>query len=156
MKLELQGDREIVITRTFKAPARRVFTAWTRADLVTQWWAPKSRGAVVLSCEADVREGGRYRYVTRAGNGFEFAFSGEYREVKPYERLVYTTVFEPMADAGASIVTATFDERGGATLLTLVERYPSPEARTAALESGMELGLPIVMDQLDAVVQSLP
>ena len=73
MKLELQGDREIVITRSFKAPARRVFTAWTRADLVTHWWAPKSRGAVVLSCEADVRVGGRYRYVTRAGNGVEFA-----------------------------------------------------------------------------------
>lgn len=156
MKLELQGDREIVITRSFKAPARRVFTAWTRADLVTQWWAPKSRGAVVVSCEADVRVGGRYRYVTRAGNGFEFAFSGEYREVQPHERLVYTTVFEPMADAGASVVTATFDERDGVTLLRLVERYPSPEARAAALESGMELGLPIVMDQLDAVVQSLP
>lgn len=155
MKLELKGDREIVITRSFKAPAKLVFTAWTKAELIAQWWAPKSRGAVVLSCESDPRVGGRYRFVTRAGNGYEFAFSGEYREVTPFTKLVYTSVFEPMAEAGESLVTATFDDAEGATALTLHEVYPSPEARAAALESGMEKGLVIVMDQLDAVVHSL-
>jgi uncharacterized protein YndB with AHSA1/START domain len=78
--LELKGDREIVIARTFDGPARIVFDAWTRPELVSRWWAPKSRGVEIVSCDADARAGGCYRYVLRHGRG-EFAFSGEYTEV---------------------------------------------------------------------------
>lgn len=152
--MELDGDRTIVIARTFRAPPRIVFDVWTNADFVRRWWAPKSLGAEVVSCEADVRVGGRYRYVTRA-HGQEFAFSGTYDEVTPHTRLVYSQVFEPMADAGAVIVTVTFEEQAGATRVVSQEVYPSKEAREGALASGMEQGMRETMDQLDDLAVSL-
>jgi len=150
--MELKSDREIVITRTFAAPARIVFDAWTRAEHVRRWWAPRSRGAEIVECQADVRVGGKYRYVTRSSRGGEFAFSGEYVEVTPPARLVYTMVYEPMAEAGHVVVTVTFDEQGGSTRLVSHELYPSKEARAAAVASGMEAGMHETMDQLDALV----
>ncbi len=153
--MELKSDREIIITRTFNAPARIVFDAWTKPELVRRWWAPKSHGVVVALCEADVRVGGDYRYVLRQAAGDEFGFSGRYSEVTPHTRLVYTQIFEPMADAGAVIVTVTFDERAGKTYLTSHEMYPSKEAREAALAAGMEHGMRESMDQLDNLVASL-
>lgn len=153
--LELQGDREIVISRTFNGPARIVFDAYTRADLVRRWWAPRSLGVTMVSCEADVREGGGYRYVIQPPMGEPLGFSGRYTEVVPVTRLVYTQVFEPMADAGEAVVTVTFQEDGGRTHMVSRERYPSPEARDGAVASGMEVGMRDTMDQLDALVESL-
>ena len=153
--MELRSDREIVIARTFNGPARVVFEAWTRPELVRRWWAPSSHEVSVVSCDADVRVGGRYRYVLRKVGAEPFGFSGEYTEVTPHTRLVYTQFFEPMMEAGAVIVTVTFDERGGKTHLVSHELYPSKEARLAAVESGMEHGMREAMDQLDALVESL-
>jgi uncharacterized protein YndB with AHSA1/START domain len=153
--MELRSDREIVIARTFRGPARIVFDVYTRADLVKRWWAPKSLGARMLDCQADVRPGGTYRYLIRAGGGEEYAFSGRYTEVTPYSRLVYTQVFEPMADAGEVIVTATFDEFDGNTRFVSRELYPSKEARDATIASGMEKGMRETMNQLDELVVSL-
>lgn len=153
--MALEADRAIVISRTFNGPARIVFDAWTRPELVKRWWAPKSHGVSVVGCDADVRVGGSYRYVLQRDTGDEFAFSGKYTEVTPHTRLVYTSVFEPMADAGAVIVTVTFEERDGKTHLVSHELYPSPEAREAALASGMEHGMRETMDQLDELVASL-
>jgi uncharacterized protein YndB with AHSA1/START domain len=153
--MELVSDREIVIARTFNGPARIVFDAWTRPELVRRWWAPKSHGVSVAECDADVRVGGKYRYVLRRDTGDEFAFSGEYREVTPHTRLVYTQIFEPYAEAGAVMVTVTFEERGGKTHLVSNEIYPSAEAREAALSAGMEHGMRETMDQLDELVASL-
>ena len=153
--MELSGDREIVIARTFRAPPRIVFDAWTKPELVRRWWAPKSLGTEITGCEADVRVGGTYRYVTRAAEG-EFAFIGEYTEITPPSRLVYTQVFEPMADAGAAVVTVTFEDDGrGNTRLVSRELYPSKEIREAVLASGMEHGMRETMDQLDELVASL-
>lgn len=151
----LEGDREIVIERTFNAPARIVFEAWTKPELVKRWWAPRSRGVSLIACDADVRVGGRYRYVLRTAAGDEFAFSGEYREITPHSRLVYTQIFEPMADAGEMVITMTLEERGDQTHLVSHEVYPSTEARDAALGSGMEHGMRESMDQLDELVGSL-
>jgi uncharacterized protein YndB with AHSA1/START domain len=151
--IEQKGDREILISRTFNGPARIVFEAWTKPELVSRWWLPKSCNDGTVLCEADVRVGGKYRYVTRMGMS-EFAFSGQYTEITPHSRLVYTMIFEPAADAGASIVTVTFEERGGKTHLVSHELYPSKEARKAALDSGMEHGLRETMDQLDELVAS--
>ncbi len=149
-KMELHGDREIVISRTFRAPPRIVFEAWTDARHVRRWWAPKSR-AEIVEVTADVRVGGEYRYVLRA-HGNEFAFSGEYREVTPPTRLVYTQVFEAFPDSPA-IITVTFEDApGGHTRLVSRELYPSPEAREAALSSGMEDGMREALDQLDELV----
>jgi uncharacterized protein YndB with AHSA1/START domain len=153
-RMEIRSDREIVISRTFDAPERIVFSAWTDAAHVRRWWAPKSHGVAVVWCEADVREGGRYRYVLGRG-AEEMGFSGTYLEVAPHSRLVYTQVFEPMAAAGEVVVTVTFVEAEGRTHLVAHELYPSAEARAAALSAGMEHGMRETMDQLDALVTSL-
>lgn len=152
--LELEGERSLIIKRRFNAPRRIVFEAWTRADLVKRWWAPASHGVVVAQCEADVRAGGQYRYVLRQADQ-EIAFSGEYLEVSPPRRLVYTQVFEPMAENGAAKVTLTFSEEGGVTEIVAHEEYPSAAVREAVLASGMEHGMRETMDQLEELLLSL-
>src|SRR5687767_11961109 len=91
--VKLEGDNDLVITRRFNASARLVFDAWTQADLVRRWWAPKSHGVSIAACDADVKVGGRYRYVLKKNDdGNVFAFSGRYLELQPSSRLVYTQV----------------------------------------------------------------
>ena len=153
--MELKADRELVISRTFDGPARIVFDAWTQPELVKRWWAPKSHCVELIGCDADVRVGGAYRYVMKQEGQEPFAFSGKYTEITPHTRLVYTQIFEPMAHAGAVIVTVTFEERAGKTHLVSHELYPSAEAREAALGAGMEHGMRETMDQLDELVASL-
>jgi uncharacterized protein YndB with AHSA1/START domain len=153
--MKIESDREIVIARTFNGPARIVFDAWTRPELVRRWWAPKSHRVSVASCEADVRAGGIYRYVLRLETGAEIGFSGQYTEVTPHSRLVYTQFFEPMREAGAVIVTVTFEERDGKTHLVAHELYPSKQALDGALESGMEHGMRETMDQLEELIATL-
>ena len=78
--VEGKSERELVISRTFNGPARLVFEAWTEPSLLKRWWAPKSFGVTLLSCEADVRAGGTYRFVFgRAAS--TMAFFGRYLEV---------------------------------------------------------------------------
>ena len=154
------SDRELVIERSFNGPARIVFDAWTRSELVSRWWAPRALGVTVVSCDADVRVGGRYRYVLRPRQAAVIAFSGEYREVTPHTRLVYTSDFEPTASgpmpgAGAAIVTITLAERDGRTHLIARELYPSKEVLDGVLASGMETGMRATMDQLDELVAAL-
>jgi uncharacterized protein YndB with AHSA1/START domain len=124
--VERKSDREIVVTRTFNAPARIVFEAWTRPELFKQWWVPKSMGMLLRSCEMDVRVGGRYRLEFEPD---AMAFFGTYLEVTPPSRLVWTN--EESGDAG-SVTTVTFEENDGRTLLVLHELYPSKEALDAA------------------------
>jgi uncharacterized protein YndB with AHSA1/START domain len=123
--VERKSGRELVVTRTFDAPARLVFEAWTRPDLFKQWWVPKSMGMKLLSCEMDVRVGGGYRLVFDPG----MAFFGKYIEVTPHSRLVWTN--EEGGEAGP-VTTVTFEEKGGKTLLVMHELYPSKEALDAA------------------------
>ncbi|MDP2343508.1 MAG: SRPBCC family protein [Deltaproteobacteria bacterium] len=154
--MEVRADREIVISRTFNAPPRIVFDAWTRPELVKRWWAPSSHCVVVVGCDADVRVGGKYRYVLRKEDGGDdIAFSGLYREVTPHSRLVYSQVFEPMADAGEALITVTFEDLGTKTRLVSQELYPSQDVRDGVLASGMEHGMRETMDQLDVLVAGL-
>jgi uncharacterized protein YndB with AHSA1/START domain len=144
--VERKSDREGVVTRTFDAPARIVFEAWTKPELLQQWWVPKSMGMSLLSCEADVRVGGRYRLVF--GNGM--AFFGRYLEVVPHSRLVWTN--EESGEAG-SVTTVTFEERDGRTLLVVHELYPSKEALDAA--GGAADAMYETFEQLDALLAGL-
>ena len=123
--VERTSDREIVVTRTFDAPARLVFEAWTRPELFKRWWVPRSMGMALRSCEMDVRVGGRYRL--SFGDGMDFF--GTYLEVTPPSRLAWTN--EEGGENG-SVTTVTFEEKGGKTLLVLRELYPSKEALDAA------------------------
>ena len=124
--VERKSERELVVTRTFNAPARIVFEAWTKPELFKRWWAPKSTGMSLLSCEMDVRVGGKYRLE------FEheaMAFFGTYLEVTPPSRLVWTN---EEGGEGGPVTTVTFEEKGGKTLLVMREFYPSKEALDAA------------------------
>src|SRR3954451_24041139 len=86
--VDRKSDRELVVTRTFNAPARVVFEAWTTPELLKRWWAPKSFGVTFISCEADVRAGGAYRFVfSPPASGQPVAFFGKYIEVTPHSRL---------------------------------------------------------------------
>jgi uncharacterized protein YndB with AHSA1/START domain len=146
-KVERKSERELVITRTFNAPARIVFEAWTTPELLKRWWVPKSFGMSLLSCEADVRVGGRYRFEIGDGASKLMAFFGKYTEVVPHSRLVWTN---EESDDGA-VTTLTFEEQGGKTLLVMHELYPSKEALDVAV-AGMEGGMSESFAQLDELL----
>jgi uncharacterized protein YndB with AHSA1/START domain len=149
--VERKSERELVVTRTINGPARIVFEAFTNPELFKRWWAPKSTGVSLLSCEADVRVGGRYRLVFGQDASKTMAFYGRYLEVTPYSRLVWTN---DEGDDGGAVTTVTFEERGGRTLLVMHDLYPSKEALDGAL-AGMEGGMPETLEQLDELVASL-
>jgi len=153
--VERRSDRELVVTRTFNAPARIVFEAWTKPELLKRWWAPRSLGVTLFRCESDVRVGGRYRYEFGRDAKNAMVFSGTYTEVSPPSRLVFTQLFEQMPAAGEAIVTATFEERDGKTRLVLHQLFPSREALDGAVASGMEKGMRITFEQLEELVASL-
>ena len=149
--VERKSERELVVTRTFNAPARIVFEAWTKPDLFKRWWAPKSTGVPLLSCEMDVRTGGRYRVEFGHDASTSMgAFVGKYIEVIPNARLVWTN--EESDDA--AVTTVTFEEKGDKTLLVLHELYPSKEALDGAC-AGMEGGMPEQFAQLDELLVTL-
>ena len=148
--VERKSERELVVTRTFNGPARIVFEAWTKPELLKRWWAPKSTGLSLHSCETDVRVGGRYRFEFRHEPSRPMVFFGRYIEVTPHSRLVWTN---EESDDGA-VTTVTFDEREGKTLLVMHELYPSKEALDRSI-AGMEGGMPESFAQLDELLLTL-
>jgi len=117
-------EREVIVTRTFDAPARLVFEAWSRPELFRQWWLPKSMGMTLVACEMQVCTGGHYR-LTIGHAGGQMEFFGRYIEVVPDSRIVWTN--EEGGQSGP-VTTVTFEERDGRTLLVMRELYPSKEA----------------------------
>jgi len=147
-----RSERELVFTRVFDGPARMVFEAWTKPELLMRWWAPKSFGITFLSCEADVRPGGTYRFVFGHPQFEEpMAFVGRYIEVQPHSRLVWTN---EESDEGA-VTTVTFEERDGKTHLELRDLYPSKQALDDAVASGSVSGYPEQFDELEVLLKSL-
>ena len=153
--VERHSDRLLVVSRTFNGPARIVFDAVTKPELLKRWWAPKSRGVVLFDCEADIRAGGSYRYVFGRDASNPMVFSGIYTEVTPYSRIVCTQVFEQMRQAGEAIITVTLDERDGKTQLVSHQLYPSKEALDGAIASGMESGMRESYEQLEQMVTDI-
>ena len=147
---ERKSERELVVTRLFDAPARIVFEAWTRPAHLLQWWAPKSSGMSLVSCELDVRVGGSYRFEFGQGGTPAMAFFGRYVDVVPNARLVWTN---DESEDGA-LTTVTFEEKSGKTLLVWHEVYPTKEALDQAC-AGMEGGMPEQFAQLDAHLAAL-
>jgi uncharacterized protein YndB with AHSA1/START domain len=148
--VERKSEREMVVTRTFDGPARLVFEAWTKPELLKLWWAPKSTGMTLLSCQLDVRVGGQYRFVFGHGAN-TIAFFGKYIEVTPHSRLVWTNEED---DGGEAITPVTFEEKGGKTLLVMHELHPSKEALDAALGAGERMRE--TFEQLDELLVTLP
>jgi uncharacterized protein YndB with AHSA1/START domain len=147
--VERTSERELVVTRTFNAPARLVFEAWTTPALFMRWWVPKSFGLTLLSCELDVRVGGGYRLeFGHPASEQPMAFFGSYVEVTPYSRLVWTNEESP----DGAVTTVTFEEKGGMTRVVVNDLYPSKEALDAAIASESTGGFPEQFEQLDAIL----
>ena len=148
-----KSDRELVVTRVFNGPPRLVFEAWTKPELIKRWWIPKSCEMSFISCEADVRTGGSYRFVFgHPASDQPAAFFGRYLEVTPYSRIVWTN--DEGGDGGA-VTTVTFEERGGKTLLVVQDLYPSKEALDEAIASGSTSGFSETFEQLEDLLVSL-
>ena len=153
--VERTSDRELIVTRTFDAPAHIVFQAWTKPELLKRWWAPKSFGVSLFECEQDVRVGGAYRFAFGRNPKDPEVFSGRYMEVDPPSRLVLTQPYERMPDVGEVVVTVTFETSRSRTRLTLHQLFPSKEALEGALASGMERGMRVTLDQLAELFASI-
>ena len=154
----LPSATEILITREFDAPRHLVYKAWTTPELVKRWWHA-NRGTVTVS-DIDLRAGGKWRSVMMTDRGFEVAFHGEYQEVVPNERLVYTEVYEgaPLREDGTeepALNTITFVEKGGRTTVTDLVQCRTQEVRDTILNSGMEAGMQDAYDLLEQVAISL-
>ncbi len=147
--VERKSERELVVTRTINGPARIVFEAFTKAELLKRWWVPKSMGMTLLSCEVEPRVGGKYRLVFDHSPE-PAAFFGTYVEVKPYSRLAWTN--DEAGDAG-SVTTVTFEEKGGKTLLVMRDLYPSKEALDAG--AGAADAMEETFTQLDELLVTL-
>lgn len=145
--IERKSDNELVIKRTFNGPVEVVFDAWTKPEVVKRWWAPRSVGIELVSCEIDLRAGGQYRYVFALEGNKTMAFHGIYMDVQRPTRLVWTN-----ADADDYVSTATFTETAGKTVLTLHEAYRTKAALEEALASGVYQGENF--DQLDELLAS--
>jgi uncharacterized protein YndB with AHSA1/START domain len=148
--VERKSDRELVVTRTVNAPARIVFEAWTKAELIKQWWVPKSFGMNLLSCTTDVRVGGKYSFVFKHGDS-TMEFFGRYLEATPPTRLVWTNDEAP----NGPVTTLTLEEKSGKTRMILHDLYPSKDALDAAMASGEKSGMAETFEQLDEVLVSL-
>lgn len=149
--IERRSDRELVITRTFDAPPHIVFKAWSQPDIFRRWWVPKSAtGVSLVSCDMDVRTGGKYRLEFSAGGAETMAFFGKYIDVVPDQRIVWTNDEE---EEGA-VTTVIFEEQGGKTLLTFHEVYPTKDALEEALQ-GAAAGLPEQLDQLEELLSTI-
>ncbi len=147
---ERASDRELVVTRTFDGPARLIYQAWTTPELLMRWWAPKSFGINLVSCEVDARTGGSYRFEFRVPNMDQpVPFFGRYLEVEPNKRIVWTN--EESGEAG-SVTTVTFEERDDKTLLVLRDVYPSKDALDEAIASGSTGAYPEQFDELEKLL----
>ena len=156
--VERTSDREVVLTRTFNAPPRIVFEAWTRPDLFQRWWLPKSMGMTLRSCQMDVRVGGRYRWRWRSDkDNSEFGFAGTFREVTPPSRLVHSETYDPgtVGDEhpqSEALVSVTFTEDAGITTVTTLIDFGSKAARDAAVATGMTDGMEQSYQLLDRLL----
>ena len=146
--VSLPSDTEILITRQFDAPAALVFEALTTPELVKRWWGFDS--SVWKVCEIDLRVGGSWRYVVADGE-MEVGFHGEYRELEEPHRIVSTEVYEGMPDAH-SLNVVTLDEVDGVTTLSTLVQHTEKAHRDGHIDSGMEGGLQVSYDRLEAVV----
>jgi len=151
--VERKSERELIVTRTFNGPARIVFEAWTKPELLKRWWAPRSVGVTFISCEVDLRPGGTYRFVFGHRSSEQpMEFFGKYVEVTPHSRLVWTN---DEGGEGGAVTTVTFEERGADTLVVLHDIYASKEALDDAIASGSTSGFGEAFEQLDEFLATL-
>lgn len=152
LEVTIISDTEIQITREFDAPRELVFKAMTDPALLARWWGPRRYRTVVDMMDA--RPGGKWRMRNIAADGGEHAFRGEFREVVPPERVVWTFEYEPLP-GHVSVETMTLVERDGRTTLIVRNVFASQEDRDGMVDSGMESGARESYERLDEVLAEL-
>jgi len=156
-QVTLPSEREVKVTRSFKAARPLVYRAFTEPALVQRWLLGPPGWSMPV-CEMDVRVGGRYRWRWRSDkDASEFGFSGTFREVQPPSRLVHTEMFDPgdLNDAypqKEALVSVTFTEENGITTMTSLIDFGSKEARDAAVATGMTDGMEQSYQVLDTLL----
>jgi uncharacterized protein YndB with AHSA1/START domain len=151
LEITTPSDREISMTRVFDAPARLVFDAWTKPELLKRWLGVRA-GWTMEVCEVDLRVGGKYRFVWR-GPDMTMGMGGAYREIVPPVRLVSTEKFDEAWYEGEALDTIVLVERDGKTTATTTVRFVSREVRDAVIKSGMASG---VAESYDTLAELLP
>ena len=152
LKVTTPSPREVVLTRIFNAPRRMVWDALTKPELIRRWFGP--RGWSLAACVVDLRVGGAWRYVLQGPDGNTMGMGGDYREIEPPGRVVYTEAFDDFP--GHSVVTTVLVEDAGKTTLTATVLAPSQEARDAIIQSGMEHGAAETYDRLAELLAETP
>ena len=156
-QVTLPSEREVKVTRSFRAPKALVYRAYTEPQLIQRWLLGPPGWSMPV-CEMDVRVGGRYRWRWRNDqDGSEFGFAGTFREVEPGTRLVHTEAYDPgtVGDGYPSddaIVRVTFTEEQGVTTVTTLIDFASKEARDAAMATGMTDGMEESYQLLDKLL----
>ena len=154
LTVTLPSDLEIAMERTFDAPRRLVFEAFTKPEHLRHWWLGPSSDAVMTVCDIDLRPGGAWRMVIRNADGGEDGFRGEIREVVPPERFTWSFEYEGLP-GHISVNATTFDEQDGQTTIRSLVRFDSVEDRDGMLQSGMEYGASISYERLDAYLRTV-
>src|SRR5688572_6011697 len=152
-KVSTPSEQEIGLTRLFDAPRHLVFEAMTKPEHVKRWWGRLGEGYSVPVCEIDLRVGGKWRFVNRHPTG-EVTFYGEYRELTPPSRLIFTEIFADYPD-NVSVVTTVFTDEGKKTRMTVTVDYGTQEVRDVVLGTGMARGAALSYDRLDDLVRKL-
>ncbi|MFO0599851.1 MAG: SRPBCC domain-containing protein [Myxococcaceae bacterium] len=154
--VERRSDRELVVTRSIKGPARLVWDAWTKSELFVKWWVPPGAPIKILKHEADVRVGGKYRltfgFLPPGDPQARMDVFGTYLEVVPHQKLKWTNEED---GGGGAVTTLTFDEKDGRTTVVVHDLYPSKQALDEAIASGSTEGMPASLAQLDEFVATL-
>ena len=126
----------IRIVRRFGAPVEAVFGAWTSAELLRRWYPPGADWDTPVA-EVDLRVGGRLRLVMRSPDGEEFGGGGEYREITPPTRLVFTWAWDrPDVAMGVQLVEIDFAEHPDGRTTVLMTNHGLADQRS--LESHRE------------------
>jgi len=153
LSITLPSDTEILMTRVFEAPRALVFETMSKPEYIRRWWGCME-GVTMTVCDVDFRVGGKYRFVSRMPDGNEFGFSGVYIEIAVPSKIVNTEIFDPFPDNPA-LCTMTLEERDGKTYYQNIVKHDSQAARDAHVQSGMEYGAGLSLDQIEAIAQSL-
>ncbi len=158
-EVSLPSESEVLVTRSFAAPRPLVYRAYTEPALVRKWLLGPPGWSMPV-CEMDVRVGGGFRWLWKADeDGSQFGFHGVFEEVEAPSRLRHTEVYDPgdvggsMGEAGQSMVTVTFEETGGVTLVSTHIDFGSKEARDAAMSTGMTDGMEMSYKLLESLLR---
>ncbi len=152
--LSTPTDKEIAITRVFNAPRQLVFDCYTKPELLRRWmYGPD--GWAFSVCEIDLRIGGKYRYVWTGADNASLGIGGVFKTILAPEKIINTQLFDEDWTGGEAIVTLSLTEQHGQTTTVTSILHSSKAARDLALQSGMEHGMEMGFERLEALLNTL-